>query len=100
MRWRRGDEGFELGAVAVSTVIVIGALMVAMGIGVVLTWPDIAVAPLLAVLGPAALILPVLAYPMSYTVWQALDLAMRPVTIDDFDIEVIGRSLDVRSEDA
>jgi uncharacterized protein (DUF983 family) len=65
LRWRRGDVGFELAA---------------------LTWPDIAVTPMLIVLGAGAVILPILLYPVSYTLWQALDIAMRPVTVDDFDL--------------
>jgi len=99
LRWRRGDVGFELGAAAVAAIIVMGPLIVAMGVGVVLTWPDIAVVPLLVVLIPAAVILPILLYPVSNTLWQALDLAMRPVSSDDFDVEPLERSLDVRSED-
>jgi uncharacterized protein (DUF983 family) len=99
LRWRRGDAGFELGAAAIAAIIVMGPLMIVMGIGVALTWPDIAVGPLLAVLVPAAVILPILLYPVSHTLWQALDLAMRPVSSGDFDVEVIA-SPDVRSEDA
>ena len=30
--------------------------------------------------------LPIVLYPVSYTVWQALDIAMRPVTVDDFEL--------------
>ena len=41
---------------------------------------------MLIVLGAGALILPIVLYPMSYTMWQALDIAMRPVTVDDFDL--------------
>ena len=44
----------------------------------VATWPDIAVVPLLLILGAVALVLPVVVYPVSYTVWQAVDLAMHP----------------------
>ncbi len=75
--WRRGDVGFELGAAAVSAVICMGLLVVAMVVGIVLTLPDIPVVPLLVVLGGGALVLPVVVYPVSYTVWQAVDLTMR-----------------------
>ncbi len=30
--------------------------------------------------------LPIVLYPVSYTLWQALDIAMRPVTVDDFEL--------------
>jgi hypothetical protein len=42
------------------------------------------VAPLLAVFLPSALLLPILTYPLSYTMWQAIDLTWREVTPDDF----------------
>jgi len=76
--WRRGYEGFELGALAISAVVCLGVLVVGLGIGVISTWPDVAVVPLLIVLGVGAIVLPIVAYPFSYTVWQAVDLAMRP----------------------
>ena len=41
---------------------------------------------MLAVLIPAAIVLPIVLYPVSYTAWQALDIAMRPVTVDDFEL--------------
>jgi len=82
--WHRGYEGFELGAMAISAVICLGTLVVAMAIGMVATSPDIAVVPLLVGLGVGAIVLPVLVYPVSYTVWQAVDLAMRPPQASDF----------------
>lgn len=82
--WHRGYEGFELGAMAISAVICLGTLIVAMVIGIVATSPDIAVLPLLVGLGVGAIVLPVLVYPVSYTVWQAVDLAMRPPQPGDF----------------
>lgn len=76
--WRRGYEGFELGAAAISAMLVLGALVVAMTAGVIATLPDIAVLPLVLGLGVGAVALPIVIYPVSYTVWQAVDLAMRP----------------------
>ena len=37
--WRRGYEGFELGAMAISAVVCLGVLVVGLTIGVVLTLP-------------------------------------------------------------
>ena len=76
--WHRGYEGFELGALAISAVVCFGALIVGMTIGVIVSWPDIAVVPLLVILGAVALVLPIFVYPVSYTLWQAVDLAMHP----------------------
>jgi uncharacterized protein (DUF983 family) len=84
LRWRRGDVGFELGAATVAAIVTLGGLVVALGVSLAVTWPEVAVVPLLIVLGIAALVVPVAIYPMTYTVWQALDLVMRPVAPDDF----------------
>lgn len=63
---------------AINAVLVLGTLLVAMTIGVALTLPDVDVPVLLAILGVGAVVLPVLVYPVGYTLWQAVDLAMRP----------------------
>ena len=78
--------GFELGAATMAAIIVLGPLVVGMGVMAAVTYPEIAVTPMLIVLGAGALILPIVLYPVSYTMWQALDIAMRPVTVDDFDL--------------
>jgi uncharacterized protein (DUF983 family) len=78
IEWRRGYEGFELGALAISAVLVLGTLVVAMTIGIVATLPEVDVLPLLLILGVAAIVLPIVLYPVSWTLWQAVDLAMRP----------------------
>jgi uncharacterized protein (DUF983 family) len=91
LRWRRGDVGFELGAAAMAAVITLGPILVVLGVALALAWPTIPVGPLLVFFIPSALLLPLVTYPLSYTVWQALDLAMRPVQPDDFDAEFIVR---------
>ena len=85
LQWRRGDVGYELGAAAIAAILVLGLLVVGLGVAVALMWPDIDVVPLYVVLGAGAIVLPVLLYPSSYTVWQAVDILMRPVTPGDFD---------------
>ncbi len=63
----------------------LGPVIAALAIALAVTWPVIPVVPLLALLLPAALVLPIVAYPVSYTVWQALDLTFREVDPGDFD---------------
>jgi uncharacterized protein (DUF983 family) len=87
LRWRRGDDGFELGAATIGAIVTLGALVVALGASLVVTWPEVAVPALLIVLGTAALLVPLAIYPTTYTVWQALDLVMRPVGPSDFSDE-------------
>ncbi len=84
IEWHRGYEGFELGAMAINAIVSLGLLVVGMVVGILVTWPDIAVLPLLLILGAAAIIIPLAVYPVTYTVWQAVDLAMRPPEPGDF----------------
>jgi uncharacterized protein (DUF983 family) len=78
--YRRGDEAFELGAVTANIILTFLGVMLTMLILVVATAPDV---PVLGVaLGAAAvgLIGPALFYPVSFTLWQAVDLWMRRPT--------------------
>lgn len=77
LRWDRNTNGHELGALTVNIVLIMGLLIIAMVVGIVLTVPDIAVAPLVTGLGIAAVIGPVVSYPFGYTIWMAIDLAAR-----------------------
>ena len=77
MPWRRGDVGFELGAATVNTIITFGIVIVGVAIGVIATAPDVAVVPIVVGLIAACVVIPVLIYPISYTLWQAIDVAVR-----------------------
>jgi uncharacterized protein (DUF983 family) len=76
--WRRGDVGFELGAATVNTIITFGVIIVAGGVAMISTAPDIPTVRIVTGLVIAAVVVPVLIYPVTYTLWQAFDLAMRP----------------------
>lgn len=69
-----------------AAVIVLGPLLVTLGTVLAIMWPDIAVGPLMLIFLPVGLILPIVMYPMSYTMWQAVDLVMRPVEPSHFDV--------------
>ncbi|MEX2626982.1 MAG: hypothetical protein WD225_08850 [Ilumatobacteraceae bacterium] len=75
--WRRGYEGFELGALAINTIVTLGLIVVGATVAMVATAPDFAVVPIVVGLMIGAAIVPVVLYPVSYTLWQAIDLAMR-----------------------
>ncbi len=77
VRWRR-EEGFELGPVALNTVVTFMALAVAMTVAFIATAPDIPVLPLVFTLGAVAVLLPLALYPITFTVWLAVDLAANP----------------------
>jgi uncharacterized protein (DUF983 family) len=77
LAWRR-EEGFELGPVALNTVITFFALTVGMGIGFVLSYPVIAVWPIVISCAAVALFLPLIIYPLTFTVWFAFDVLVHP----------------------
>ena len=83
MSWQRGYEGFELGAMAINIIVVFGTLIVGLTVAVAVTLPDIPVLPLIVVLGAIAIVLPIVIYPASYTLWQAVDVAMHPPDVGD-----------------
>jgi uncharacterized protein (DUF983 family) len=77
VRWHR-EEGFELGAVTMNTIVTFGALTLAMVIGFVVTYPDVPVLPFVLALMAVGVVLPVLIYPFTYTLWLAFDLTVKP----------------------
>jgi hypothetical protein len=82
IRWRR-EEGFELGAITINTILTFIVLTVAMTIGFVRTSPDIPVAPMVLSLVGIAILMPIVIYPFTFTIWLAGDLAVhRPDVVE------------------
>ena len=77
------DEGFFLGAFVVNFGLVLVLLFFYVLIGVIATLPDPPVVALsiLGMIGCAAVA--IFFYPMSKTLWLAIDLIMKPASADD-----------------
>jgi uncharacterized protein (DUF983 family) len=73
------QPAFLLGAVTMNTIVTFGLLAVVLVVGSILSYPDIAVVPMLIAAGLVAVVVPIVFYPFSYTIWAAVDLAMRPL---------------------
>jgi uncharacterized protein (DUF983 family) len=73
------QPGFLVGALAINTIVTFGLLAVVLIVGSILTYPDLAVVPIAVAAVAVAVIVPVVGYPFSYTIWAAVDLAMRPL---------------------
>jgi hypothetical protein len=73
------EEGYWTGAVAVNTIVTEFVFAIVLVIGVIWTWPDIPIKPMLII----ALLLngtfPIFFYPYSKTIWMALDLILHPL---------------------
>jgi uncharacterized protein (DUF983 family) len=76
-------EGHWLGALGMNTMVSFVALFVTIVVGVAVTYPDIPTLPLMGLAVGVAVVVPLLFFPFSKTLWSAVDLAMRPLEPDD-----------------
>jgi uncharacterized protein (DUF983 family) len=71
-------EGYWLGAIAINTGIALVSFVAVLVLGTVLTWPDPPWGALTVALVVVAIVVPIATYPLSKTLWLALDLGMHP----------------------
>jgi len=81
LRFER-EQGYWVGAMTLNTAVVVAFFLVAFGLGVALTWPDVPWGWVLGLTVGLNLVVPVLFYPVSKTLWIALDLSFRRATGD------------------
>ncbi len=80
LQWERGYEGFELGAATMGVFLTFGSIIAWMVFSVLF---GVGLVPLLVVAGVLAVAVPVLGYPLTYSVWFAVDLFIRAPSEDD-----------------
>lgn len=71
-------EGHWTGALGINTVVSFGSLLLTMLIIFWLTYPDVPAVLLLVSALVVAVVVPVAFFPISKTLWLAIDLQMRP----------------------
>jgi uncharacterized protein (DUF983 family) len=71
--------GFVLGEVTINTIVTFGLLAVVLVVGILTTYPDVPLVPLMLAGIAVGFIVPIVFYPFSSTVWAAVDLAMHPL---------------------
>jgi uncharacterized protein (DUF983 family) len=76
-------EGQRVGALGMNTIVTFATLGVVVVGGLIITYPEFDLTVLLPLAIAVALLMPVLFYPFSRTLWNSIDLAMRPITPDD-----------------
>ena len=69
------EPGYWAGALAINIGIVAAVFGVALVVALAFTVPDVPVVEILAVLVPLVIILPIVGYPFSKTIWVAVDRA-------------------------
>ena len=81
--YRRGDAAFELGALTANVILTFGTILIAILVLIVATAPDVPITAVTISIAAIAVIGPALFYPISYTLWQAVDLWMRRPTASE-----------------
>lgn len=78
-------EGHFVGAVGMNTIVTFGTLLIVMLIGVALTAPDIPTVKLSIITTAIALSVSVFFFPISKTLWSAIDVIMVPIEAGEVD---------------
>lgn len=78
--YRRGDSAFELGAVTANIILTFGSILLAILVLVWATAPDVPIGLVTIATAAIGVVGPALFYPVSFTLWQAIDLWMRGPT--------------------
>jgi uncharacterized protein (DUF983 family) len=85
MRTERGEEDYFLGGMMLNIVLAEGILVVAAGILVAATWPDVPWNLMLGIGLVLMTIAPFAFYPLSLCLWMVCDLAVRPLTAQELE---------------
>lgn len=78
-------EGHWIGAIGINTIVSFGAFLLTTVVGLIATFPDFPVLPLILLNVAVAVIVPLVFYPFSRTLWTGLDIAMRPLEPHEVD---------------
>jgi len=79
----RGEGDYFLGGYTVNLVVSELLIVVGATAGMVLSWPDVPWRVITWTLGGLMLVAPILLYPFAKTLWLAIDLVFRPLTLKD-----------------
>ncbi len=80
-------EGHWSGSLGLNTIVSFGTLLLVLVIGLIVTFPEFPIGLLIAVNVGTAVVVPLLFFPISRTLWTAIDIAMRPLEQDEVDWE-------------
>jgi uncharacterized protein (DUF983 family) len=78
LRFER-EEGYWVGALVINTAVVFGSFLVLFVGGMLIFWPDVPWGALAVVTLGSMALLPILFYPLSKTLWMALELSWHPL---------------------
>jgi uncharacterized protein (DUF983 family) len=76
-------EGHWIGALGINTIVSFAAVLLAVVVGFVATYQDDSAWVAVGLIVATAVVVPLAFYPVSKTLWSAIDLAMRPLEPED-----------------
>ncbi len=79
------ESGYWVGAMIINTTVTFALFLITLVGGVVATWPDVAWTPVFAATIVVCGVVPILFYPRSKTVWQAIELSYHPLEPHEID---------------
>jgi hypothetical protein len=79
----RGEHDHFLGGYTINFVVAELLIVIGGAIGIVATWPEVPWTLITWSLVGAMILAPVIFYPFAKTLWLALDLVFRPLTLKD-----------------
>lgn len=74
-----------MGAVTINTVFIFATFLVVFGGSLLLTWPDVPWTWVLIVTLVVNLLVPIVFYPISKTLWSALELSWHPLEPEEIE---------------
>jgi hypothetical protein len=78
LRFER-EQGYWVGALIINTAVTFATFLVLFVGGMALTWPDVPWGVIAAVTLVSMILVPLLFYPLSKTIWMALELSWHPL---------------------
>ena len=84
LRFDRGEHDYFIGAYTINLIIAELAVAGGLVVGILVTWPNVPWNLLTWVLLPVAILLPLLTFPFSRSLWLAIDLIYQPARESDF----------------
>lgn len=84
LRFER-EPGYWVGAVVVNTAVIFATFLLVFGGMVLLTYPDVPWGPVLGITLVANVVIPVVFYPISKSVWSGMELTWHPLEPDEIE---------------
>jgi hypothetical protein len=77
------EPGYWVGAVVINTAVIFATFILVFGIMVAVTYPDVPWGLVMAVTVGANLVVPLVFYPISKTLWAGLEMSWHPLESDE-----------------